>query len=117
MGTRVTQLSCSLRCPITGQRLKVPGRGASCEHVQCFDLVAFLHHPSQRLGLGGWLCPVCERQIPTAELRHSPLLAEVLSSPLTQNGPSREGMVEVFPDGTWRVSSRKRAHDAIVIDD
>eukprot|EP00411_Alexandrium_monilatum_P103703 CAMPEP_0175784594 /NCGR_PEP_ID=MMETSP0097-20121207/78894_1 /TAXON_ID=311494 /ORGANISM="Alexandrium monilatum, Strain CCMP3105" /LENGTH=75 /DNA_ID=CAMNT_0017095481 /DNA_START=1 /DNA_END=225 /DNA_ORIENTATION=- len=30
--------SVSLACPATGLRLRLPGRGAACRHLQCFDV-------------------------------------------------------------------------------
>ena len=32
----------SLRDPMSSQRMTAPGKGAACEHVECFDLVTFL---------------------------------------------------------------------------
>lgn len=50
----------SLRCILTRTKIRVPARGSSCSHLQCFDLENFL-------SANQWLrvskCPLCNRTI------------------------------------------------------
>ena len=32
----------SVRCPLSQSRVRHPGRGSACDHVQCFDAITFL---------------------------------------------------------------------------
>eukprot|EP01084_Bolivina_argentea_P119705 212223_1 len=46
----------SLKCPLSGCKIKTPIRGSNCLHPQCIDLKTFVisSHKS-----GTWQCPVC----------------------------------------------------------
>jgi hypothetical protein len=71
----VTASTVSLKCPITQLRTRIPARGASCRHLQCFDLSGALrncHIASY------WCCPLCDKPMPASELVIDPHLERVL---------------------------------------
>lgn len=43
-GSEIQQISVkwSLLCPISKNRIEIPGRSKNCNHLQCFDLKNFL---------------------------------------------------------------------------
>ncbi len=45
-----------LVCPIVRTRMQVPGRIAGCQHMEAFDMEAFLHREVLWPRL---LCPIC----------------------------------------------------------
>jgi len=53
-------------CPITGQQIETPSKGANCNHEQCFDLVSYI---TTCQALGFWICPICQQQVYMADLR------------------------------------------------
>ena len=55
----VSVLSLNLRDPITRAPLRLPVRGDTCEHLQCFDLIPFITMNS--LPTARWRCPVCSK--------------------------------------------------------
>jgi len=99
----------SLRCAITRTRIKVPGRGRKCGHLQCFDLcnylTAYQWHFERK-------CPVCNMVLPIDDLVVDDLLTNVLKE-------TKESVdeIEFAEDGTWKASepqgglSRHRSAD------
>lgn len=55
----------SALCPITGQAIDIPAKGANCRHENCFDLFAYI---TSRQALGVWKCPICGEQVLCADL-------------------------------------------------
>lgn len=49
----------SLKCPLSFARMKYPCKSVYCEHLQCFDALAFLQLQEQA---STWSCPVCSRR-------------------------------------------------------
>ena len=43
-------------CPIGQKQIVTPGRGASCTHCQCFDLLTFIKNAQ---ATDDWHCPIC----------------------------------------------------------
>lgn len=60
MGESVTVLELDLRCSFTLTKIKTPVKGKFCEHLQCFDLDAFVT-TNTKLTNRKWFCP-CVRQ-------------------------------------------------------
>jgi len=90
-----------LECPLTRERLQVPARGRQCQHLQCFDLEAYISTSLRAAFHRRWRCPVCDHRLPLSEvvvcdftrqlLRHSgglesaelePAFTRMLGSPL-----------------------------------
>eukprot|EP00931_Biecheleriopsis_adriatica_P068415 TRINITY_DN42372_c0_g1_i1.p1 TRINITY_DN42372_c0_g1~~TRINITY_DN42372_c0_g1_i1.p1 ORF type:complete len:371 (-),score=64.36 TRINITY_DN42372_c0_g1_i1:9-1121(-) len=79
-----------LCCPLTRERLRLPVRGLQCQHMQCFDLEAFLvtavGMPFQRR----WRCPVCDEPLPPSQLGFCALTTRLLCKlPLACSAPLR----------------------------
>uniref|UniRef100_A0A1A9ZTN8 SP-RING-type domain-containing protein n=1 Tax=Glossina pallidipes TaxID=7398 RepID=A0A1A9ZTN8_GLOPL len=55
----------SLKCPIMKTRIRLPARGLECNHIQCFDLEAYLMMNCER---GTWRCPECNKPALTESL-------------------------------------------------
>eukprot|EP01001_Neometanema_parovale_P009134 NODE_5383_length_951_cov_53.745169_g5167_i0.p1 GENE.NODE_5383_length_951_cov_53.745169_g5167_i0~~NODE_5383_length_951_cov_53.745169_g5167_i0.p1 ORF type:complete len:253 (-),score=10.52 NODE_5383_length_951_cov_53.745169_g5167_i0:191-859(-) len=54
----------SLRDPMTFARIKLPVRGAECDHLECFDLTVLLSSANERPLTFDWRCPVCSILMP-----------------------------------------------------
>ena len=83
-------LKVSLTCPLIGTRIKYPGRGNNCSHIQCFDLLSYLMMNEKK---PLWNCPVCQKK--AHELHKDNLFVEILQD--TQNKTE----VTFQPDGSW----------------
>eukprot|EP00917_Polyrhabdina_sp_WS-2016_P024364 GHVP01052793.1.p1 GENE.GHVP01052793.1~~GHVP01052793.1.p1 ORF type:complete len:793 (+),score=128.83 GHVP01052793.1:260-2638(+) len=53
-----------LTCPLTLLRITYPARGATCRHLQCFDLEAFVQvtHGNKAFN-NRWKCPECNQRL------------------------------------------------------
>ncbi|KAH7719713.1 MIZ zinc finger family protein [Aphelenchoides avenae] len=119
----VTFKPLSLICPIMKKRIVHPARGVNCNHMECFDLSAYL---GSQISKPFWECPVCSKPLPAAELRTYEFMSYVLRDELVS-----VRSVEVLGDGTCRatepsecgqVNGRQLSHqaepaDAITLDD
>lgn len=57
-----------LNCPITHCRMRTPARGRKCQHLQCFDLTAFLStNKNIPVFNKRWACPVCDLDLRSAK--------------------------------------------------
>lgn len=91
----------SLLCPLTLSRLRCPVRGSACQHLQCFDLEAYLQISLATSFQRRWRCPVCQGRALPAELVRCGLTMELL-----QRNDSDSAQVEVPVDlATSRASS------------
>ncbi|KAI1105881.1 zf-MIZ-domain-containing protein [Jackrogersella minutella] len=84
----------SLLCPLSYTRLKVPCRGMSCNHVQCFDGKSFMQLQEQG---PTWSCPICYKAAPFETLAIDEYVQEVL-----EKTPESLEQVTIEPDGRWR---------------
>lgn len=59
-GSRPNRLD--LLCPLNGRRIETPVRGWQCQHMQCFDLEAYLvsNQSIARSFNSRWKCPLCK---------------------------------------------------------
>lgn len=57
-----------LRCPLTQERLVEPARGMHCQHLQCFELEAFLITAAAMPFQRRWRCPICDTQLRPAQV-------------------------------------------------
>ncbi|KAK4803662.1 hypothetical protein SAY86_003479 [Trapa natans] len=84
----------SLNCPISHSRIRVPVKGQSCKHPQCFDFGNFVGINSRR---PSWRCPHCIQSVCYTDLRVDPNIAKVLKevgSAITN--------VMISDDGSWK---------------
>ncbi|KAI1707494.1 MIZ/SP-RING zinc finger domain-containing protein [Ditylenchus destructor] len=99
----VKQWRITLKCLLSGQRIKVPARYADCTHIQCFDLETFLRMKTQKNIL---VCPICQKEVkePLNFLRIDKYIENVLSTlPHTMQ-------VELLPDGSFT-----EVHEELVV--
>ena len=47
----------SLLCPLTNERMVLPGRSTSCDHIECFDITTYLTVNQTEWT---WRCPICQ---------------------------------------------------------
>ncbi|CAD7948688.1 unnamed protein product [Amoebophrya sp. A25] len=82
-GEDVEARSISAACPISGEVLQIPCLGRFCEseHLQCFDLDAFLQIQQQiKNHAQRWRCPICQRRCRPFDLRFCRFTKEVMLS-------------------------------------
>ncbi|KAI1460722.1 PINIT domain-containing protein [Annulohypoxylon moriforme] len=89
----------SLLCPLTYMRLKIPCRGMSCNHIQCFDANSFMQLQEQG---PTWSCPICYKAVPFETLAIDDYVDEVLSTT-----PDTLQQVTIEPDGRWRTKTEE----------
>ncbi|KAK9909295.1 hypothetical protein WJX75_000109 [Coccomyxa subellipsoidea] len=87
----------SLRCPMSGSRMRVPARFASVGGLNAFDLDTFLDVVQRSRK---WQCPHSMRNLPVQQLAVDGYLSHILSR-LKDLQEITE--VEVSPGGEWRV--------------
>ncbi|KAL1478597.1 hypothetical protein MTO96_034969 [Rhipicephalus appendiculatus] len=101
----------SLLCPIAKRKIRVPCRGARCQHMQCFDAYAYLAlndstlHPS-------WRCPVCNDQVLLQDIRIDLLTLDIL-----RKAESECSNVNLLPNGSWALAVGCHDRSVITIDD
>ncbi|KZL82882.1 miz sp-ring zinc finger [Colletotrichum incanum] len=119
-------LSVDLADPFSATIFQIPVRGASCAHMECFDLVTWLQtRPSKprctihaagddcricNRGLGArpepslvdkWKCPLCDGDARPYSLRKDEFMADVRAV-LEMEGKLYTKTIYVAADGTWR---------------
>lgn len=98
----------SLRCPITRQLIKHPGRSVHCNHIQCFDLLNYLSI-SIRTQKIKWLCPICAKPISLGTLFFDVFFEKLLKS--VEGRDIHE--LEILADGTWSLPSIEQEEQVI----
>lgn len=58
-------------------RIKIPGRGITCDHVQCFDIYTYLE---LNLKSGKWKCPICYKKCELQSIRIDSYIYDILKS-------------------------------------
>lgn len=87
-----------LRCPLSFERVVIPVRGASCMHLQCFGLEAFLESNLKMRALNNrWTCPVCGNVLRPSDLRVDNYVERVLVET-----PGHIDEVEILEGGSYR---------------
>ncbi|KAL1838845.1 hypothetical protein VTJ49DRAFT_2168 [Mycothermus thermophilus] len=108
-----TSENLSLKCPLTYMRLKLPCRGISCNHIQCFDATSYLQLQEQG---PQWLCPICSKSAPFDQLA----IDEYVRDILTKTSDCVE-QVTIEPDGKWSVPGANKhatpSHETTSLDD
>ncbi|KAG6554851.1 hypothetical protein Mapa_003434 [Marchantia paleacea] len=87
----------TLRCPMSGGRIKVAGRFKPCTHMGCFDLHTFVEM-NQRARK--WQCPICLKNYSLENLVIDPYFNRVTTALKGYAEDVTE--VELKPDGLWR---------------
>ncbi|XP_021757564.1 E4 SUMO-protein ligase PIAL2-like isoform X2 [Chenopodium quinoa] len=91
----------SLNCPISKTRIKMPVKGNSCKHYQCFDFSNYVEIMSKR---PSWRCPSCNQTVCFTDLRVDQKMVKVL-----QEVGENISEVILSIDGSWTaVSNHKR---------
>ncbi|KAL2643037.1 hypothetical protein R1flu_010624 [Riccia fluitans] len=102
----------SLRCPLSGNRVKIPARGRSCSHRASFDLQAYLeiraedeasrnsarHLRKKQKVETSWCCPICGSNATWPQIIVDRVLLRILEV-LPENMPQ----VCLLPNGRWRM--------------
>ncbi|CAN8252648.1 unnamed protein product [Cochlearia groenlandica] len=98
------EIPVNLRCPMSGSRIKVAGRFAPCVHMGCFDLEVFveLNQRSRK-----WQCPICLKNYSVEHVIVDPYFNRITSK--MKHCDEEVTDIEVKPDGSWRVKSRKES--------
>ncbi|XP_031391873.1 E4 SUMO-protein ligase PIAL2 isoform X1 [Punica granatum] len=84
----------SLNCPISRSRIKVPVKGHSCKHPQCFDFSNFIGINSRR---PMWRCPHCNQYVCFTDLCIDQNIAKILK----EVGGDVTGVM-ISADGSWK---------------
>uniref|UniRef100_A0A7N0URX0 E3 SUMO-protein ligase SIZ1 n=1 Tax=Kalanchoe fedtschenkoi TaxID=63787 RepID=A0A7N0URX0_KALFE len=90
----------SMRCPMSGSRIKIAGRFKPCLHMGCFDLEIFVEM-NQRSKK--WQCPICLKNYSLENIIIDPYFNRITSKMIYCGEDVTE--IEVKPDGSWRVKT------------
>ncbi|XP_022969987.1 E4 SUMO-protein ligase PIAL2-like isoform X1 [Cucurbita maxima] len=99
----------SLNCPISYTRIKVPVKGRSCKHLQCFDFYNFIDINSRR---PSWRCPHCNQYICFLDICIDQNMLKVIRE-------VAENVTEVIisADGSWKAILENDCGDGRPLDD
>ena len=119
-GTTTSDLSIDLTDPFSASIFTVPARGATCTHLECFDLETWLNtRPTKQAVKCGhqkicicpkyvepsdadkWKCPICFADARPRSLRIDSFLLEVRRR-LEEQSKLGTKSILVAADGTWR---------------
>ncbi|KAL3691559.1 hypothetical protein R1sor_005210 [Riccia sorocarpa] len=90
-------ITVTLRCPMSGGRIKAAGRFKPCTHMGCFDLHTFVEM-NQRARK--WQCPICLKNYSLENLIIDPFFNRVTTA--LKGYPEDVTEIELKPDGYWR---------------
>ncbi|XAR52390.1 hypothetical protein NMG60_11020444 [Bertholletia excelsa] len=90
----------SLRCPMSGSRIKTAGRFRPCAHMACFDVEIFvrLNQRSRK-----WQCPTCLKNYSLEDITIDHYFNHIAK--MMQDCAEDIVEIEVRPDGSWRVKN------------
>lgn len=119
-GSTARELSISLTDPFSASIFRIPARGATCTHLECFDLETWLttRPAKQQLKCGHkdvctctkrleptepdkWKCPICFADARPSSLRIDSFLEDVRKQ-LEERAQLDIKSILVAGDGTWR---------------
>ncbi|KAK9076664.1 hypothetical protein SSX86_004998 [Deinandra increscens subsp. villosa] len=83
----------SLKCPISFSRIKIPVKGHSCKHLQCFDFDNYVEINSRR---PLWRCPHCSQSVCFRDIRIDQSMVKVL-----KEVGEDVSYVKISGDGSW----------------
>lgn len=84
----------SLSCPISHSRIKIPVKGHSCKHLQCFDFSNYIDINTRR---PSWRCPHCNQHVCYTDIRVDQNIVQVLK----EVGDNVADVV-ISADGSWK---------------
>ncbi|KAJ0559207.1 putative Zinc finger, MIZ-type, Zinc finger, RING/FYVE/PHD-type [Helianthus annuus] len=84
----------SLKCPISFSRIKIPVKGHSCNHLQCFDFNNYMGINSRR---PLWRCPHCSQSVCFLDIRIDQSMVKVL-----KEVGEDVSYVKISGDGSWQ---------------
>ncbi|KAF5822839.1 putative chromatin regulator PHD family [Helianthus annuus] len=93
-------ITVSLRCPMSGSRMKIAGRFKPCAHMGCFDLEVFVEMCQRSRK---WQCPTCLKNYSLESVIIDPYFTRITSKMHSCGDDVTE--IEVKPDGSWRAKS------------
>ncbi|PWA45774.1 Zinc finger, MIZ-type [Artemisia annua] len=83
----------SLKCPISYSRIRIPVKGHSCKHLQCFDFNNYVEINSRR---PNWRCPHCWQSVSFHDIRIDQSMVKVL-----KEVGEDISYVKISNDGSW----------------
>ncbi|KAL8200940.1 hypothetical protein R6Q57_012279 [Mikania cordata] len=93
----------SLKCPISFNRIKIPAKGHSCKHLQCFDFNNYVEINSRR---PLWRCPHCSQPVCFHDIRIDQSMAKVLK----EIGED-VFYVKISGDGSWEAVTENNSNE------
>ncbi|KAK1372342.1 E4 SUMO-protein ligase PIAL2 [Heracleum sosnowskyi] len=87
----------SLSCPISMKRIKIPVKGHSCKHHQCFDLDNYVEMNLRR---PSWRCPHCNQSVCFNDIRIDQKMVKILE----EVGVNVAGVM-ISADGSWKAAT------------
>ena len=99
-GPDVDILELNLSDSTTGKRIKVPGRGASCDHIDVVDVCNSTHATTP--GEIDWMCPVCGIEYKrTEDIEVDELLLSILSELDAEDPEENMRAINLKISGEW----------------
>ncbi|XP_024993343.1 E4 SUMO-protein ligase PIAL2 isoform X2 [Cynara cardunculus var. scolymus] len=92
----------SLKCPISFSRIKIPVKGHSCKHLQCFDFNNYVGMNSRR---PLWRCPHCSQSVCFTDIRIDQSMVKVL-----KEVGEDVSYVKISSDGSWEAVTESNEH-------
>ncbi|CAI9274469.1 unnamed protein product [Lactuca saligna] len=83
----------SLKCPISFSRIKIPVKGHTCKHLQCFDFNNYVGINTRR---PQWRCPHCSQSVSFHDIRIDQRMVKVL-----KEVGEDISHVKISSDGSW----------------
>jgi hypothetical protein len=119
----VSDFSIDLADPFTTRIFKIPVRGDSCLHRECFDLETFLltrnskpKQPNQPCMIDVWKCPLCSKDARPYTLKVDDFLVGVRGE-LAAQGKLDTKAILISSDGSWRPKPEPRLMKRKATDD
>jgi len=91
----LTAYKLTLLCPINKLKIKLPAKSVKCNHLQCFDLQAFI---SSNKIEPTWSCPICKKPCHLADLKIDSFLLFIINS---LNVPKDCVEIKLYANGKW----------------
>ena len=100
-GEGIEGLEVNLSDPTTGKRIRVPGRGFLCDHIDIVDV----QNSTRAIEAGDleWMCPVCGLEYSnTSEILVDMLIVGVLKELEEDDEEETHKAINLFLDGDWK---------------
>jgi len=103
-----TSCKVSLACPLGKNRMRIPARASTCDHLQCFDAQTYLMMNERK---PKWNCPVCNKLAEPISLQIDGFFQDLVKSPRLEED---EHEIVLHNDGTWDpLTSHSRAESKL----